>query len=228
MSLIHNTNAVRIGVVADEPIRQEGLKSIFDECSSEEETLLLPISGRLRELLADVNLDYLLVDLNSSENGLKTLNMIRRARPTLRLIVIGPEGDDDLIMNSILAGARAYLDTSASPRMVRKSIDVVISGYIWAPRRVLSKLIDRLLAVTDLSKANVNPLLTCRETQVLDLILTARSNREIAEELGIEERTVKAHVSNLMRKTGVENRIELSMRALNLSLASQEIPGINQ
>ena len=50
---------------------------------------------------------------------------------------------------------------------------------------------------------------------MLDLILLARSNREIAEELGIEERTVKAHVGRLMRKAGAENRIELSIRALN-------------
>jgi DNA-binding NarL/FixJ family response regulator len=50
---------------------------------------------------------------------------------------------------------------------------------------------------------------------VLDLILLAQSNREIAEQLGIEERTVKAHVGRLMRKTGAENRIELSILTLN-------------
>jgi DNA-binding NarL/FixJ family response regulator len=54
---------------------------------------------------------------------------------------------------------------------------------------------------------------------VLELILTARSNREIAHELGIEERTVKAHVGRLMRKAGAENRIELSMRALAGAMA---------
>ena len=59
------------------------------------------------------------------------------------------------------------------------------------------------------------PHLTAREEQVLQLLLLARSNREIAEELGIEERTVKAHVGKLMRKVGAENRIELSMRALH-------------
>jgi DNA-binding NarL/FixJ family response regulator len=57
--------------------------------------------------------------------------------------------------------------------------------------------------------------LTVREQQVLDLILLARSNREIAQQLGIEERTVKAHVGRLMRKTGAENRIELSIKALS-------------
>jgi DNA-binding CsgD family transcriptional regulator len=57
--------------------------------------------------------------------------------------------------------------------------------------------------------------LTTRERQVLDLILQARSNREIARHLGIEERTVKAHVGRLMRKAGADNRIELTMRVLN-------------
>jgi DNA-binding NarL/FixJ family response regulator len=61
----------------------------------------------------------------------------------------------------------------------------------------------------------MGPRLTARERQVMDLILLARSNREIARELGIEERTVKAHVGRLMRKTGSDNRIDLSMRALN-------------
>jgi DNA-binding NarL/FixJ family response regulator len=60
--------------------------------------------------------------------------------------------------------------------------------------------------------------LSLREQQVLELILLARTNREIAGQLGIEERTVKAHVGRLMKKTGAENRIDLSMRAINRSL----------
>jgi len=68
--------------------------------------------------------------------------------------------------------------------------------------------------VPDCSLTNSAPHLTDRERQVLELILLARSNREIARQLGIEERTVKAHVGRLMRKAGAENRIELSMRAL--------------
>jgi DNA-binding NarL/FixJ family response regulator len=226
MSSVRNEKAVRVGLVTDEPIRLEGLNSIFEDDPSEDQVPLFPVAGSMEALLADTRLDYMLVDLNSSHGGMKILNVIRKARPTLRLIVIGPEGNDELIMNSIIGGARAYLDSSASPRMVRMAIRVVISGYIWAPRRVLSQLIDRLLAVTDVSRANSTPLLTSREMQVLDLILMARSNREIAKELGIEERTVKAHVSNLMRKTGVDNRIELSMRALNLALASQPGNGL--
>jgi DNA-binding NarL/FixJ family response regulator len=117
-----------------------------------------------------------------------------------------------------MAGARAYLDLKASPQIVRKAVEVVTGGSIWASRRLLSTLIDRLLGSNDASLTSNPPRLTERERQVLDLILTARSNREIARELGIEEHTVQAHVGRLLRKTGAENRIDLLMRASNPEL----------
>ena len=224
MCSMRNSKPIRIGLVADEPIRLEGLASIFDEQPAPGQPPLIPIAGSLDELLGTSSLEYLVVDLNSSSGGMEVLEKVRRVRPSIRLIVIGPEGHDELVMESIIVGARAYLNCSAGPLLIRQAIEVVTSGSIWAPRRLLSKLIDRLLAVPYSSYANSAPHLTLREHQVLDLILLALSNREIARQLGIEERTVKAHVGSLMRKTGADNRIELSMRALNLSLATQSEP----
>jgi len=208
--------AIRIGVLAGEPIRQAGLDTVFEEPPESGKPKLVQIVGTLQDLLADPELLYLVVDFNSSDEGMKTLEMVKRSRPGMRQIVIGPERDDELVLNAITAGARAYLDSSADPHTVRMAIDIVVSGSIWAPRRLLSRLIDRLLGVPGGGGGALGALqLTTRERQVLDLILLARSNREIAEELGIEERTVKAHVGRLMRKTGAENRIELSIRTLN-------------
>lgn len=218
MHSIRKSEPIHIGIVSDEPIRLEGLASIFDHPAIEGQAQLLPVKGSLEGLLARSTLDYLVVDLHSSSGGLETLKAIRRTRPAVKLIVIGPEGNDELVIESIMAGARAYLDLTASPDIVRMAIGVVTNGSIWAPRRLLSSLIDKLLNVSDTSLTNAHPHLTDRERQVLELILLARSNREIARQLGIEERTVKSHVSRLMRKTGVENRIELSMRALSQSL----------
>jgi DNA-binding NarL/FixJ family response regulator len=223
MCSMRNLKPIRVGLIADEPMRLEGLTSVFEERLQKGQILLLPVVGSMEELLADATLEYLLIDLNSTSAGLERLEAIRRTRPALRLIVLGPEGSDELIMNAIIAGARAYLEPSAGPEMVRQALNVVIAGSIWAPRPLLSKLIDRLIAFPDTSLTNGNPQLTSRERQVLDLILMACSNREIARQLGIEERTVKAHVSSLMRKTGADNRIELSLRALNLSPAAQPI-----
>ena len=205
----------RIGLVTDEPIRLEGLFTIFDQSAESGGTRYVPITGSLEELLSNPDLECLIVDRSTPSVGLGIQQTIRRARPGIRQIVIGPPGNDELMQQAIIAGARAYLDLTADPEMVLKAIEEVMSGSIWAPRRVLSRLIDRLLTVSDSRIANGDVHLTDREKQVLDLILLARSNREIAGQLGIEERTVKAHVGRLMRKTGADNRIELSMRALN-------------
>ena len=205
---------IRIGVLQGEPIRLAGLSTVFEEPPELGKPRLLPVVGSLEELLADVDLFYMVVDFNSAAEGLTTLETVKRSRPGIRQIVIGPENNDELVLEAITAGARAFLDSSADPHTVRMAIDIVVSGSIWAPRRLLSRLIDRLLGVPGGGGQAVLQL-TARERQVLDLILLAQSNREIARQLGIEERTVKAHVGRLMRKTGAENRIELSIRALN-------------
>jgi DNA-binding NarL/FixJ family response regulator len=206
---------IQVGVVASEPMRLEGLTSIFEPNPKSGELPLFPVVGSLEEHLDNPAIEYILIDWSSSSKRLGILEGIRRKRPNLRMVVIGPDSNDQVVMDTIIAGARAYLDLGAGPRMVREALDVVIAGSIWAPRKLLSKLIDRLLNGDDANPANPRPHLTSREEQVLQLLLLARSNREIAMELGIEERTVKAHVGKLMRKVGAENRIELSMRALH-------------
>lgn len=218
MSTICILQPVQVGLVSDEPIRLEGLSSIFDGPAKLGRAQLLPVKGSVEELLAGSALELLVLDLNSSSGGLSTLKAIRRARPDIRLIVIGPGGDDQLVIDCIIAGARAYLDSSVGPQVVRAAIEAVTNGSIWAPRRLLSKLIDLLLKAPDGNIANDGPHLTDREREVLEHILLARSNREIAHHLGIEERTVKAHVGRLMRKTGADNRIELTLRAMKDSL----------
>jgi DNA-binding NarL/FixJ family response regulator len=216
---------IRIGVVADEPIRVAGLASVFDQPAEGGHQQLVPVVGTLTELLADPELEYLVVDLQASSGKVEGLEAIRKIRPDIRQIVIGPERDEELVLSSIVAGARAYLDLTAAPDVVRQAVEVVTSGSIWAPRRLLSKLIDRLLKVPETNPATAGLQLTSREQQVLELILMARSNREIATQLGIEERTVKAYVGRLMRKTGADNRIKLSMSALSRALVPQDVAG---
>ncbi len=118
----------------------------------------------------------------------------------------------------------ARKDTSPKmqrPHEFKQAIRVVHSGSVWAPRRVLCTFIERATA----SPRRVLPQggedkISEREREVLKLLVAGRSNREIGGVLGIEERTVKAHVSQLMRKVGVKNRIALSVHAVTHSLLS--------
>lgn len=213
---------IRIGILAVEPMRVAGLASIFDLPEQPGQAQLLPVVGSLDELLAIPDMEYVVIDLHSSKDSLDTLEAVRRARPAMRPIVIGPEGNDELVLQSIAAGARAYLGRSSGPQMVRNAIEVVTSGSIWAPRMLLSRLIDRMLNVSKTGPAIPRPQLTPREEQVLKLLLKAQSTREIARQLGIEQRTVKSHITRLMHKTGLDSRVKLSLSALSRSLVGEQ------
>src|SRR5579863_7255587 len=152
-----NSPPICVGVVAGEPIRLEGLTSVFEREPEFGQSALIPVIGTLDELVANRDLGYLVVDMNASARGLQTIRDIRRQRPALRLIVIGPAGNDALVIDSIIGGARAYLDVTAGPRLVREAIEVVVSGSIWAPRRLLSPLIDQLLNSSENTLNNLAP-----------------------------------------------------------------------
>jgi len=195
-----------------------GLTSAFDGHRTIE-----PAVGDMETLLADLEMHFLILDVSDSQNWMELQFMVKRVRPDIQQMVLGPAGNDELILRSITAGARGYLDVGSGPFAVRLATESMIQGCIWAPRRLLSLLIDRLLSQPGAGVMAVSPVLSPRERQVLDLIMSARSNREIAEELGIEERTVKAYVASLLRKTGADNRVSLSVQATQDSLREARI-----
>ena len=201
---------IQLGLISESPLRLAGLFSIFDLPVLSGKIPLIPVICSIPEVLAGLTLDYLILDLHEAGSSSHFIHAILRVRPGIRLLVVGPQGNDDLAVEVISAGARAYLDLDAEIDLVRRAIDEVICGNIAAPRRILSRLIDRLLTVRDSSLTNAPPQLTPREKQVIELILQARSNREIARSLGVSTQAVTAYVGRLMRKTGTDNRINLA------------------
>ncbi len=129
------------------------------------------------------------------------------------------KGDED-ILRAIAAGAKGYLYEGALPAEFTRAIRVVHDGSVWAPRRVLSMFIERV--ITSHRPAKSGPLFTERETEVLHLLVEGRSNREIGVALGIEVRTVKMHVARLMQKAGVQNRIALSVFVIRHALLPRQ------
>ena len=223
MQRFEPSDPVRVGLASLEPLHVAGFQSLFDKLPG-----LTPVWGSLESLLADESLGVILLhidrhlDAGQDEMGLlASVRSVRSARPDMRVIVMGPESDDGVVMEAIQTGARGFLDVTANPLTVQKAIAEVLAGEIWARRRVLSRLIDRLtvrldgLIRSEKSDDKIAERLTEREHQVVDLILEAQSNQEIARQLGIGESTVKSHVSSVMRKAGAANRVELSLWALH-------------
>ena len=214
--------STRVGLISTEPIRLAGISGAF-----ESHPRIRIVYGDLDGMLTDMSLGYLILDIGGSPEWLHIQARVQALRPDIKRIVLGPAGEDSHMMRCLEGGARAYLDSHAGPLALRQAVEGVMEGMIWAPRRVLSLLVDRLMRSRnhlgqELAVSRAKPSYSPRERQVLDLIMTASSNREIAEELGIEERTVKAYVASLMRKSGVDNRVSLSVQATQESMRGKQ------
>jgi DNA-binding NarL/FixJ family response regulator len=203
-----NTSAAqaeRVGVVATDPLRILGLKTIFSDALQLE---IVPLS--IPGALSDTNLGLVLIDAECTPHVFELISTFRQTRPQLKLIVLGNEIKPDYIERVIGAGAKGYLLLSSKESEIRMAIDMVRDGSVWAPRRVLSRLLDK-----QQDEARNTPLkFTRREREVLHLLRAGQPNREIAFALGIDEGTVKAHIGRLMRKVGVNNRIALTVHPL--------------
>jgi DNA-binding NarL/FixJ family response regulator len=198
---------LRIGAVSNDALRVEGLRAILeDSCDI--------ISMTAPDTLHEHDLAMVLVDV--AEDDLPALMAaLRRARPGLRLIVLGTRNEPGFIQKVVASGAKGYLLHTASPREITMAVEVVADGSIWAPRKVLASLID---TITPSEGRPPDIRLTPREHEVIDLLIAGRANREIAATLGVETKTVKSHVGRLLQKFGVPNRVALTVRALEMQI----------
>lgn len=206
---------IRVAVVESDPLRFVGFRALFD---SEPDFEL--VSATLPELSVEKNIDLVLLGSRGGQNLFDQMATLKAARPDVRIIVTGAGIDEETILKAIASGAKGYVDEAATPSEFVQAIRVVNQGSVWAPRRVLSLFIERVTS----SPGRIFPAgrvtFTDREKEVLEMLVVGRSNKEIGAALGIEERTVKAHVAKLMRKVGVQNRIALSVHAITHSLVT--------
>jgi DNA-binding NarL/FixJ family response regulator len=147
---------------------------------------------------------------------------LKASRAGVRVIVTGSGTGDEDILRAVGAGAKGYVSEDASPAEFKKALREVHAGSVWLPRHILALFIERATSSPRTIEPSKEARFTGRERQVLRLLVAGRSNREIADELGIIERTVKSHVAQLLRKVGVSNRIALSVHAVTHSLLESQ------
>ena len=208
---------IRVAVVESDPLRFIGFRALFDD-----EPDFELASASIQEIATRSDVDLILLGSRGGQNLFDVMASLKASRPDLRILVTGTGADDETILKALAAGAKGYVDEAASPQEFTTAIRIVNQGSVWAPRRVLSTFIERVTA----SPGRIFPAgrvtFTDREKEVLELLVAGRSNKEIGSSLGIEERTVKAHVAKLMRTVGVQNRIALSVHAITHSLVTSK------
>jgi DNA-binding NarL/FixJ family response regulator len=207
---------IRVAVAESDPLRFVGFRALFE---SEPDFEL--ISASLPDVGSLPNIDLVLLGDHPSQNLFDLIASLKATRPHLRILVTGSGMNEEIILQAIAAGAKGYVDAAASPADFVQAIRVVSQGSVWAPRRILSMLIERVSSspVVPAGPAGRRAF-TNREKQVLALLVEGHSNKDIGTPLGIGVRTVKAHVAKLMHKVGVQNRIALSIHAVTDSLVS--------
>lgn len=209
---------IRIAVVESDPLRLVGFRSLFDSQPD-----LSMAAATLADLTTRDDVDLVLLGSRGGQNLFDLMASLKVSRPDLRIIVTGSGTDDETILKALAAGAKGYVDEAASPDEFVMAIRMVFQGSVWAPRRVISLFIERVTSQPGrFFPGGGRGTFTDREKEVLELLVAGRSNKEIGSALGIEERTVKAHVAKLMRKVGVRNRIALSVHAITNSLVASK------
>lgn len=133
------------------------------------------------------------------------------------LVLMADEPDEDIVADALAQGASGCCNTYAAPEVLKQVALVVGNGGLWVGQSLLRRLVggtSRALAARTERPPRVDwsTVLSEREVQVARLVAGGASNREVAEQLSITERTVKAHMSAIFEKLGLRDRLQLSLR----------------
>ena len=204
---------IYVSVLESDPMRVVGLQAVLAS-----DPYMKVRAGTIESVLTSRHEELVLMTTDRGPSFSTAMTALKAMRPGVRILVTGPGRRDEDILRAVAAGAKGYVPQEASSEILKRAIREVASGSVWIPRRVVAAYIERSTAqrIPPLLAPRISP----REREVLRLIVSGCSNREIGEELGIIEQTVKAHVAQLLRKIGVPNRTALSVHAITKSLVA--------
>ncbi len=205
--------SVQILIVDDHSVVRQGL-SMFLSLDPEIEIVGEASNGaegvRLaRELRPQVVLMDLLMPVM---DGVTAIATIRSEMPEVEVIALTSVLEDSAIFGAMRAGATGYLLKDTEAEELCRAIKAAAAGQVYLSPQAAARL------VREVSIPKSPELLTQRETEVLSLVAQGLANKEIALELGIGEKTVKTHVSNILSKLGVLSRTQAALYAVQIGL----------
>jgi two-component system, NarL family, response regulator LiaR len=206
---------IRVLLADDHTVVRQGLRmflsldpelEVIGEAANGAEALQLA-----RELLPDVVLMDLLMPVM---DGITAIAAIRRELPDVEVIALTSVLEDASVVGAVRAGAIGYLLKDTEADELREAIKAAAAGQVQLSPKAATRLLREV-------RAPESPeTLTERETDVLRLLAQGLSNKEIARELVIGEKTVKTHVSNILSKLGVPSRTQAALYAVRIGLVS--------
>lgn len=165
--------------------------------------------------------DLILLDLNMpGMNGLNGLITLRNEAPTIPVVIVSAENDRQAVLQAMTYGAVGFITKSSPRTQMTQAIEQILAGNIYLPSDIMRTGSTRRHGHEEhrISPELLNTL-TRRQLLVLERMSTGESNKRIAYTLNIAETTVKAHVSAVLRKLGVHNRVQAILAASNVEFS---------
>jgi len=210
---------LRVMLVDDHDLFRTGLRNLLEE-QGVHIVAEAPDGNVALQLVRELAPDVVVMDLNMpGMNGIEATREITRLAPLTRVLVLTISDQDGDVMDAILAGACGYLMKDSSIQDLMQGIRAASVGESLISPHIASKVLQRIRAASvDAGGVVARPELSDRETEVLKLIANGKDNAEIAQELHISPKTVKNHISNILMKLQIDNRIQAAVYAVRSGL----------
>ncbi len=208
--------ATRVLIVDDHDLFRTGLRNLLEEQGVEIVGEAASGSAAL-DVVRESPPDVVIMDLNMpGMNGVDATRHISRDAPLTRVIVLTISDQEQDVMDAILAGACGYLLKDASIQTLMQGIHSAAVGESLISPHIAGKVLQHVRATTAAPEAaaTIRAELSDREIQVLKLIANGKDNAMIARDLHISPKTVKNHISNILMKLQIENRIQAAVYAV--------------
>lgn len=206
---------LRLLLVDDHPVVRDGLAAIAE---TQEDMEVVGEAGdgeQAVDLALKLGPDVVLMDLRLPKiSGVEAIRRIRSQLPRTHVLILTTYDSDEAILEGLQAGAEGYLLKGSSRQELLSAIRAVARGESLLPASVAGRLLTRLHS----SAAGMD--LSTRELEVLRLMAEGKRNREIAGDLFLSEKTIKSHVSSILRKLNAEDRTEAVTIGLRRGLIS--------
>jgi DNA-binding NarL/FixJ family response regulator len=210
--------ALRVLLVDDHTFFRTGLRNLLADMGFD---VLEARNGELALEIVRVHaIDVVLMDLHMpGMSGIEATRQLKAVAPDIRIVMLTVSAEQDDIVDAVLAGACGYLLKDASVDEVIASVRSAAAGESWVSPRVAAVLLACLRDASVRAPAPVAEVeLTDREREILALLAEGKENAEIGHQLYLSPKTVKNHVSRILAKLQVDNRIQAAVYAVRRGL----------
>ena len=211
--------SIQVLVVDDHSVVREGLRAVLE---SREGIQMIGEAGDGEQAILQARRlqpDLILMDLQMPrQNGISAIYKILAEQPQARILVLSSSSDESQIAEAMRAGAMGYVLKDADVDELVDAIRQVDAGQMPLSPLVARRLINSMTNPSQ--EPRLAEILTERELTILPMVVRGMSNKDIGEQLGITLRTVGTHVSHMINKADVDNRVQLSMLAVRQGLTS--------